>query len=141
MAKLTLEWEASFDFDLIGISSHVPNYRLVWSLNKLLETDFTRAIDDIEIIAAKSNTPANFAIYNYTNEVDHVDMSIISNRSSTGGQIIPEQKQIDYYMMVWGSYDELNATELSKLIAKSQHVLTALPIDPESLKSKNNLLF
>jgi hypothetical protein len=140
MAKLTLEWEASFDFDLIGISSHVPNYRLVYSLNQLLSTDFSRSEEDLELVSQKQSN-ANFAIYNYTNDEDHVDMCIINNRNGYGNLFIPEQKQIDYYMLVWGNYSELSTTELSKLIMKSPHVLTAIQIDPESLKSKNNLLF
>ena len=64
MGKLTLDWEASFDFDLIGISSHLPNYRLVFFLNEYLNFDLVRADKDVEITLNKENLKSSFAIYN-----------------------------------------------------------------------------
>ena len=34
MPKLVLELTEDFDFDLIGICSHIKDYRLVWELKK-----------------------------------------------------------------------------------------------------------
>ena len=42
MAKLTLDFYQDFDFDLIGICSHVKDYRLVWALNNYLGYDFAK---------------------------------------------------------------------------------------------------
>ena len=140
MAKLTLDWEATFDFDLIGISSHLPNYRLAFFLNKYLELDFHRSAKDIEITLNKEKTLSSFAIYNYDNEEDYLSMSCINNKSATG-IFIPELKQTDYLLLVWGSYQNKDVSELNKKIATIPNVLMSKVIDPESLKSKNNLLF
>jgi hypothetical protein len=140
MGKLTLDWEASFDFDLIGISSHLPNYRLVFFLNEYLNFDLVRADKDVEITLNKENLKSSFAIYNYDNEEDYLSLSCINNKSDSG-IFIPELKQTDYLLLIWGNYQNKDVSELNKLIGKIPQVLMSKVIDPESLKSKNNLLF
>ena len=48
MSKLVLELEYDFDFFLLGVSSHVANYRLAWGMNQQFELDLER-VDDIDL--------------------------------------------------------------------------------------------
>ena len=48
MGKLVLDWEESnsFDFDLIGISTNIPDYQLVAKINAILHIDLERKRED-----------------------------------------------------------------------------------------------
>ena len=52
MAKITkhhLDFENEIDYDLIGICSHVGDYRLVWSMNELLNLNLVKSNDDFKM--------------------------------------------------------------------------------------------
>jgi hypothetical protein len=48
MGKFVLDWEESnsFDFDLIGISTNIPDYQLVAKINAILHIDLERKRED-----------------------------------------------------------------------------------------------
>lgn len=135
MSKLVLEWEAEIDFELIGVSSFLPNYRFIWTLNKLLKTNFARQRKDIDLPKDKS-----FSWYTYLNEEDHLEMTVICNRC-TQGYFIPELKQMDYFILTYGVFQDLSNQDLAKKINQINQVNTALSIDANQLKSKDNFMF
>lgn len=138
MSKLVLDVEYDFDFALFGVSSHVANYRLAWGMNQLFELDLER-VDDIDLSFGPKKQ-GNFSIYRFDDEESYTTYHLISNRCSSG-YLIPELKQMDYFIQYWGpmSDDELN--DFKNELRKIPSVLTAMDIDPMKLKSRNNLLF
>lgn len=138
MAKLTLDLEYDFDFILIGISCHAPDYRLSWALNKKLDIDLER-LKDIDLQLGKG-VSGFFSFYGFDDEESHTSINLISNRSSEG-YLIPEMKQFDYFLQYWGPYSEEELDNLNSEVRALSLVLTSLRIDPLDLKSRNNLLF
>lgn len=138
MSKLVLELDYDFDFSLIGIASHIPNYRLAWSLNKHFELDLERK-DDIDLSFASGNSGA-FSFYQFDDEESHLTFNLISNRSSIG-YLIPEMKQIDFFLQYWGPMSDKEIGHFNEELRKINTVLTSVLIDPMDLKSRNNLLF
>jgi hypothetical protein len=55
--------------------------------------------------------------------------------------LIPEQKQADHFLMIKGIIHNDRKIGLLKLIKATTNVLTAFELDPNKLKSKDNLLF
>jgi hypothetical protein len=136
MSKIILSIEEDYDFALLGISCHTKDYRLCWELNKVLNFDLVRAID-LEI---NKTTIDKYSFYEYIDEEHYLEYYLISNRSVTG-YLIPEQKKVDFFFMIKGNIsDYLIDDILSKTNAISS-VLTSFKIDPNQLKSKQNLLF
>lgn len=136
MSKIILSIEEDYDFALLGISCHTKDYRLCWELNKVLNFDLIRAID-LEI---NKTTIDKYSFYEYIDEEHYLEYYLISNRSITG-YLIPEQKKVDFFFMIKGNIsDYLIDDILSKTNAISS-VLTSFKIDPNQLKSKQNLLF
>jgi hypothetical protein len=138
MAKLTLDLEYDFDFLLIGISCHVADYRLSWSLNKHFEIDLER-LKDIDFQLDRK-TQGFFSFYSYDDEESHTTINLISNRCS-GGYLIPEMKQMDYFVQYWGPFSDEEFEDFNQQIRGLSVVLTSLKVDPMELKSRHNLLF
>ena len=137
MAKLTLDFQPQFDFILYGVSCHVKNYKFIYNVNNNIRVNFERT-DDIELLSGKSKAQ-KFPVYSYNNEEDHTYCDIVANRSSTS-YLVPEQKQIDYFLLLNEPILEQEVVRITDGIKKLKIVNIIYKIDLNSLKSKQNLL-
>ena len=137
MSKMVLTIEEDYDFSLIGISCHTKDYRLCWELNKTLHIDLIRTAD-YEI--NKKSEKASFSFYEFIDEANYLEFYLLSNRGKNGF-LIPEQKKVDFFLMVRGNISESHTKDLIGKINSLSLVLTSFNIDPNLLKSKQNLLF
>ena len=65
---------------------------------------------------------------------------LIGNRGELG-LLIPEESEIDYFLMIKGHIVNNEIEDLSRKISKIKSVLTTILIDTSQLKSKENLVF
>ncbi|MGB0403057.1 MAG: IPExxxVDY family protein [Salibacteraceae bacterium] len=136
MNKTKLEFDYDYDFFLIGIFCHHKDYRLAWMLNKYLELDLSKSKD---YVMYNKDQEQKFSMY-----VDYIDNQelyyyLISNRGENG-LLIPERKDVDYFLMVDGLIESSKKGELVKKIRELKEVLSAIEINPAQLNSKQNLL-
>ena len=137
MAKLVLEFEDDYDFQLIGICSHVKDYRICWELNQHIELDLVK--EDNFSIYIKGNEQT-YPFYKFHDEESLKEYYLIGNRGELG-LLIPEESEIDYFLMIKGHIVNNEIEDLSKKISKIKSVLTTILIDTSQLKSKENLVF
>ncbi len=138
MSKLVLEFEYDFDFALFGVSSHVANYRLAWGMNQLFEIDLER-VDNLDLsFGFKKN--GEFSLYRFEDQESYTTIHLVSNRCSIG-YLIPELKQIDYFVQYWGPMSDNELNGFKYKLRDIPSVLASMEIDPMVLKSRNNLLF
>ena len=165
MAKHTLEIEYDYDFVLIGISSHEKDYRFCWALNKKLNLELVKQ-DSLEIKGKKQTTPSYFSFFTFDDADQFTEYSVLANFSEskslavsdentlfeTAGTVqddgqseneylIPEHKQMNYLFVIRGEMENEEVDDLIKKIKEIDIILTAVRIDPKSLRSKQNLIF
>ncbi|MBA3898939.1 MAG: IPExxxVDY family protein [Bacteroidetes bacterium] len=136
MAKFTLDIEYDYDFNLIGLCCHARDYKICWSINNYLGFDFTRQ-DNLKLITKVSTS--EFSFFYYEDEDAQQEYSLISNRG-TGGLLLPEQKQADYFLKLSGPVSNKQMERLIGKLKELDIIITAFPIEVEHLKSKQNLL-
>lgn len=136
MAKLTLELEEDYEFELIGINCHVKDYRLCWEINEALNLDFIKE-EDYEII--NKGQKRQYSFYAYLDEENYIDYYLISNRGSQG-RLIPEEKS-DFLLLIKGNIQSEELNQIKLKLPKIKNILTAYPIKVDKLKSKRNLIF
>lgn len=139
MSKFTLDIEYDFDFILLGISCHEKDYRISWALREKLDIDLCRG-EDIVISSKKNNESGSYTVYEFLNEDNDSGMFLVSNRSESSW-LIPEQRSVDYFFIARGAFDQENQEEMIRKIREIPFVLAVFPINPDSLKSKQNLIF
>ncbi len=139
MAKYKLVIEDDYDFDLIGICSSHSDYRLCWGMNTELDINLCRGDD--YYLKNKKDGEYYFSYYEYLDEESNQAFYLIKNLSFDNyKKLIPEQDQIDYFLVIKNNFEiEINnfLTELKKIDC----ILTAFQFDIETLKSKTNLVF
>ena len=139
MNKFKLDIEYDYDFTLFGISCHEKDYRICWALNNKLRLEFKK-VQDIELKEKKKKENTKYPLFEFIDEEVHREYFIISNRSDSA-LLIPEQKHADYFLMVRGNFNDAEKEILLKNIKSIQIILTAFEIQPNELKSKQNLIF
>jgi len=139
LARYLLEEDISFNFHLIGISSHYHDYRLCWAINKLLSFELERSDNEIVIQENKGEDILAFPTFYFLCPESEVLFELIANRNDNG-YLIPEMKQADYFLKMDDFYDE-SVSELIKKLRSITMVNMAFQIDPENLRSKYNLIY
>lgn len=137
MSKILLTLDEDYDFTLIGISCHSKDYRLCWEINKALNIDLVRT-EDLEI--RKKGEVNSHSFYEFIDDDNYLEYYLISNRGSSGF-LIPEQKSVDFFLMAKGNISDSHTKDTISKINALSLVLTSFSINPDMLKSKQNLLF
>jgi hypothetical protein len=146
LGKFRLDIEYDYDFLLVGISCHEKAYRLCWALNNVLTIDLERG-DDLAITLKKVDPPSTFTFYVHENNEQDTACFLVANRGETPGEtverawLVTEQKQADYFFVAKGPFSKTDEERMLQGIRQVPFVLMSFPIDPESLKSKQNLVF
>lgn len=140
MVKLKLDFEYEIDFFLIGISCHLPDYRLAYILNQTLKIDLIRE-KDLDLKMNKSKAKGYFSFYRYDNEELFTTVNLISNRCELG-YFASELKQLDYFLQLWlPNSEEEELKEVIKKIKKTPQIIACIEIETENLKAKDNFIF
>lgn len=139
MSKTVLRYEEEeFSFHLIGISTTYPDFRLCGDINKALQISLARDID-YTIRNPKTDDEINFPFFSFTNEQDD-SYHVIGNKSERG-LLIPEQKALDYFLLIKQGQSMINPAEIIRHLKSMKPIQAAFVLDPQKLKSKENLLF
>lgn len=140
MIKSKLSLESNCDFLLIAISCHQKNHKVAWSIGKTLNSSFEKTEPHIAFVGKSKEESGEFDHYVSEREGGHGNFHLVANHSSSG-LLIPEEKQVDFFLVITGLFQNINKEELTKKIKMLPIVLTAYSINPIQLKSKDKLIF
>ncbi|MBI3511131.1 MAG: IPExxxVDY family protein [Bacteroidetes bacterium] len=139
MPKFRLDIEYEYDFFLLGISCHEKAYRLCWAINRALEINLEQ-IEPMSIELKKNQSPVLFTVFREEDPENDIALTLIVNKN--GNQVlIPEQDQADYFFIVRGPFTANDHSRMLREIKNIPFVLMSFPIDPETLRSRQNLVF
>lgn len=138
MIKKFLKLELDFDFKLIAITSQIKDYRLCFLINKFTEFDF-RKVEDLEI--SFKNTPKkHFSRYVYCPQNVECEFVFLANKGSDSF-LIPEMKNVDYFILIKEFIDEEDQDLFLSQLKGIKEIQAVVELNPEKLKSKENLIF
>ena len=142
------------DFSLIGIHTTLEDYKLAYLLNKNLKINFIKSKENLNF--EKTEKPSSFSIFNYYNKEYDSDWVLIANSSKRENQtesnelllttetkiyLIPEKKKVDFFIKVSGELGVDFVTKIIDKVKNIEQVITSYPIDKNTLKSKDFLIF
>lgn len=136
MAKLKLDLEPDPDITVIGISSHVHDYRLCWSINRSVGLELTRRRTDIS--DETNGILARYSVYDHVDELSQARFTLVHNHCGDG-ILLKEQRQADFFLVVDNELAE-DRPDLMDRIRAAEFVLTAFPLSYDQLRSGHKLL-
>lgn len=140
MKKAKLHVEPTFDFELLGIVSPIRDYRMAWLINKELELNLVKADDlELEFLSAEK-----LEISQYFLSLPHGFIQLLKNKALNSSEqlayLIPELKNLDYFLLVQDETDQLELSNFMEKLSQNPLVQSIVRIDISKLKSKENLL-
>ncbi len=140
MKKAKLHVEPTFDFELLGIVSPIREYRMAWLVNKELELNLVKADDlELEFLSAEK-----LEISQYFLSLPHGFIQLLKNKALNSSEqlayLIPELKNLDYFLLVQDETDQLELSNFMEKLSQNPLVQSIVRIDISKLKSKENLL-
>ena len=141
MSKKTLTIEYDYEFALFGLICQEKDYRLCHEVNKKLKLGLKKE-KDLAINLGRQKEVSSFSFYTAQggDGLNYYTYHLFSNRSSRG-LLIPEQKQIDFFIMVVGEIPAHEKKELLLALKDIPIVMGTYELQPKELKSKENLIF
>ncbi|MEO8590324.1 MAG: IPExxxVDY family protein [Flavobacteriales bacterium] len=136
MAKKKLMLVATPDVTVIGISSHVEDYRLCWAMNRSMDLTLTRRREDITM--EEEGRTVHFSAFDQIDEQNIVRWSLVSNHCGKN-LLLKEQKQADYFLVLDTEVADERPTLLDQL-REVEFVLTTFPVDLRKMRAGHKLL-
>lgn len=153
MSKVVLlDYENDHDYQLIGIHTPLEDFRLAFYLNNSFNTNLKRLPKDLDF---KSNN-ASFSLYAFDCEKTFTYWSLIANKftyvyedenqplfskQQQTSVLIKEKKQVDYFLKIEGEIHSKKLEQIIMQINNIKNIITSYSINPQTLKSKDFLIF
>ncbi|MEO9512245.1 MAG: IPExxxVDY family protein [Flavobacteriaceae bacterium] len=139
-------------FQLIAIHSSLEDYAITYAINRNCGLFLKRGEEDLEV-----DQNLSFSSFTWDDDINDTSWVLISNKcvvemsipseglfgnntSFSTDYLIKEQKEVDYFLKIDGE-DETKIGHQVKLINTISGVITAYPVETQTLKSKRNLIF
>jgi len=140
------------NFQLIAIHSDLEDYAMGYAINSNCGLHLKRMKSDLQF-----DKDLSFSVFEWDDEMSDTYWTLISNKCSQEVNVpsygffenntalktdylIKEKKEVDYFLKV-DTDNGLRLTEYVKPINMISNVITAYPVETQSLKSKRNLIF
>lgn len=138
MNTFQLDIEYEYDFDVYGVVSSVKEYKLAWTLNRLLGFRLKKKQD----LRYEGTGQEGGVISNYEYITDHSVVRLLKNKAlGMKTFLLPELKEYDYVLQISGALQQLNPQEFISQLLRTPLVQYVKQIDPLTLKLKENLIF
>lgn len=132
MAGKRLNIENDNNAFILAISCHQKSFKLAWEINGVLNCELQGMNEYGENIPFVHSIEGH-AYYQWVDPTERFTLHLINNQGETG-ILVPHMKQIDYFFVVTGMYEELDFNGGVKKIKKIGSVLTAFTVPLSDLK-------
>ncbi|HRW22752.1 MAG TPA: IPExxxVDY family protein [Bacteroidales bacterium] len=139
MTRKILKFTPEFDFNLIAIASTENIYRLAFIINNTTGLSF-EADQALTIWHPKLTEPQKFTVFVCNEEESFITLRLISNKCENG-LLIEELKNIDYLIHLTGEINETFLKSFFKKLKQSPEIQAVYNIEPNTLVSKQKLVF
>lgn len=135
-------WQDTFkvDFQLLAISSSLPDFQMAWHINE--HTHFLLKRTKDHFIELKKGYFLNTSCFQH--QTENVSIKLLKNKlnDSEAPQafLIPEMKNIDYFLLIQDDTEELEILNVKSTLSKIKNVILIQILDANRLKSVVNLM-
>lgn len=143
MKTLHLDIEYDFSFALFGVVASCRDYKMAWSLNRLLGLNLTRQRD----LCYEMTDRHKMYISHFEHNDLHSTVRLFRNKAlgtltAKMPFLLPDVKEYDYILQITGALQQyLHPQELLNRLQSLPLIQYSKQFDPLTLKYKEHLLF
>ena len=158
--KLHLDEFDEVDYELIAIHSSIEDFRLAYFINQKLPIVLSKSKDEVGVMVKEGE--AFFSKFTFDDYKNDILWSLIQNKNdiilqhkSTGQNLflntnmetlrkvhlISDLKKVDYFLKIENNNNTFQLEEIVNKLNKIERISAVYAVEPEKIKSKNNLIF
>ncbi|MEY4573118.1 MAG: hypothetical protein RLZ10_2393 [Bacteroidota bacterium] len=137
--KYTLSIDEELEFDVVGITSHQLDYRLVWSINSALGIHLSKHETELNVFNDKKNFDVQYSYYLFKDELDRVNYYFLKNKNGID-YLIPELPSVDYFIFLTNNF-AIEIDDFVQNLRKIDTILGVFKFDNQKFKSFQYLEF
>jgi hypothetical protein len=136
--KHVITVDQDFDFTLIGICTHLSDYRLAWSLNENLGLKLSKSQEGYASLNKKKDAEDFFySMYEFKDVENEIEYFLLKNKSN-GKFVVPEKPSMDFFLFIIDN-QQLDTDEIVEKMRTIESVLGCYVFDPEEINSVQNI--
>jgi len=135
--KYNLECEYEQEFEVLGLCSHYPDYRLIWNVNTLADLQLAKSDKVFENYSKKGALLSTHEKYTFYDDITETNFVLVKNKTNTH-YIAPEYTQVDYLLFLY-SEKFFDIVTLKSQLLKGEAIVAALIIDLATCPSLDNI--
>ncbi len=140
MAKYKLDIPLQTDFQLMGIVTPLPAYRVAYFINKELELRLKRK-EDWAIEFGKRNEKYRYPLFCDYLEIDKLNIYLLGNKApGSGTALLPEHRYLDFLLLMKGVEGIYFGRRYLEILGSFTHFQTTVKIDVGKLSSIENII-
>lgn len=140
MKKAKLFIEPTYDFELLGLVSPIKDYKMAWVINRELQLQLAKSED----LVLEFVSMPKLEISQYFLALPYGFIQLLKNKALNSSlqlaYLIPELRNMDYFLLVQDETEQTNITTFAEHLSKNSHIQSVVRLDVSKLKSKENLL-
>ncbi|MFB0942059.1 MAG: IPExxxVDY family protein [Patiriisocius sp.] len=158
--KLVLDDDFEEDFSLIAIHCSEEPYKVAYILNQFARLKLRR--EKVDLAFTSGAMEITLPLFGFEDHTEYTDYSLVANKcksaitkTNNNGELfgnttdketvitylIPELKKVDYFLKIQSDFDNVGTKILINEINNIKQIISAYQVEPETLKSKDNLIF
>lgn len=135
--KFELECPYEQEFEVLGICSHFPDYRMIWNINSITGLELAKNDTVFENYSKKGHLLSIHKKYSYTDQLTETKVVLLENKVNAAF-LAPELSQIDYFLFTSTS-DLFDVYELKNQIVLNEGIMAAYVLDASEHPSLLNI--
>lgn len=159
IVRLSLDEFSFEEFKLIAIQTHLEDYKVAFTLNKLIEMRFRKQPTEIEF--TNENGTGTFSHFTFEDSKNDLIWNLVQNKSfiqnnnsqkdslftdighkfNSQINLIPELNKFDYLLKIDEIDDSFDIDDFISKLGNIKHISAIYLAETKQLKSINNLIF
>lgn len=148
------------DYELIAIHSSLEDFRLAYFINQKLPILLGKCADSIGLTT--KNTEVFFSKFVFEDEANDARWYLFENMVEAVSAVennlqdlfldskleieetfylLPEFKKVDYFLKIENNHNIIDLQDIVKKLNAIERISAVYTVDPDKIKSKNNLIF
>ncbi|MFA8301251.1 MAG: IPExxxVDY family protein [Hyphomicrobiales bacterium] len=128
----SLNKENTNEYQLIGISSSLKEYRLAYFINRALGLDLRR-LKDLRTTGKANDEVTPFSLFSYPEENNHITYYLLSNKN-TRSNLIPDLRTTDYFLLIKKKIENSKIADVLNRLKRVSTIQTAFLLEISNIR-------
>lgn len=135
--KISFVYDLTDEYQIIGICSHLKEYKLCWNINKILNSNLSKWEDFS--FSTKNVSGGNFSFFYYNDLNNRNNIFLLSNKNDNM-VLLDKIPEADFLLIIKGVFSDKRIEEIISALKKISNILTVFSVDMNKIKEMNSFL-